>query len=148
MYPPTRARRSPAPASASRRRAPSPPIPPAGPSTVPMAATPPPGVPPRAVVRHERESRRRTLGALAVACFLALAAVFGYSIGANHGSNSTSASSNFPTQQQIPQSTRAPATRTGRAASSNGQQANIDVQSIAAKVSPSVVNLVSALERW
>ena len=93
----------------------------------------------------ERESRRRTLGALAVACFLTLAAVFGYSIGSNHGSNSTSASSNFPTQQQIPRTTRAIGSNGAR---SNGQQANIDVQSIAAKVSPSVVNLVSAVQRW
>jgi S1-C subfamily serine protease len=70
-----------------------------------------------------------------VACFLALAAVLGYSIGSNHGSNSI-ASNSFPTQQ-FPSS--------GSNGSSNGQQANIDVQSIAEKVSPSVVNLVSAV---
>ncbi len=98
-------------------------------------------------MRQQRESRRRTLGALAVACFLTLAAVFGYSIGTNHGSNTTSASSNFPTQQQIP--TFDPNTgRPSSGSSNNGQQANIDVQSIAAKVSPSVVNLVSAVARW
>jgi S1-C subfamily serine protease len=109
-----------------------------------MAATPPPGVPPRTVVRHERESRRRSLGALAVACFLTLAAVLGYSIGANHGSNTTSASNSFPTQQQIPQFD--PSTgQSSNGSSGNGQQANIDVQAIANKVSPSVVNLVSSL---
>jgi len=113
-----------------------------------MAATPPPGVPPRTVVRQERESRRRTLGALAVACFLTLAAVFGYSIGANHGSNIPSASSNFPSQQQVPSydpNTGLPSNGSSNGSSNNGQQANIDVQSIAAKVSPSVVNLVSAV---
>jgi len=99
-------------------------------------------------VRQERESRRRTLGALAVACFLTLAAVFGYSIGANHGSNIPSASSNFPSQQQVPSydpNTGLPSNGSSNGSSNNGQQANIDVQSIAAKVSPSVVNLVSAV---
>ena len=131
---------------------PPPPLPPAGPPTVPLAATPPPGVPPRTVVRQQRESRRRALGALAVACFLTLAAVFGYSIGANHGSNSTNASSSFPSQQQIPQydpstgnSNGSSSSNGSTGSSSNGQQANIDVQSIAAKVSPSVVNLVSQI---
>jgi S1-C subfamily serine protease len=109
-----------------------------------MAATPPPGVPPRTVARHERESRRRSLGALAVACFLTLAAVLGYSIGANHGTNTTSASNSFPTQQQFPQFD--PNTgQSSNGSSANGQQANIDVQAIANKVSPSVVNLVSSL---
>ena len=119
-----------------------PPIPPAGIPTAPMAATPPPGVPPRTVARQERQSRRNALGVLAVACFLALAAIFGYSIGTNNGNNSTSASSGFPTQQ-VPQYDPS----TGSSGSTNnGQQANIDVQSIAEKVSPSVVNLVSALD--
>ncbi|MDT7582259.1 MAG: hypothetical protein QOK35_3550 [Pseudonocardiales bacterium] len=144
MYPPLAPEAALPPPPPPAAAPPPPPIPPAGPSTVPMAATPPPGVPPRAVVRQERETRRRTLGALAVACFLTLAAVFGYSIGSNHGSNSTSASSNFPTQQQIPQYD--PSTGNSNGSSSNGQQANIDVQSIAAQVSPSVVNLVSALD--
>ena len=87
-----------------------------------------------------------SLSALAVACFLTLAAIFGYSIGANHGSNTTSASSNFPTQQ-IPYdpSTGQSSNGSSNGSSSSGQQANIDVQSIASKVSPSVVNLVSAL---
>jgi S1-C subfamily serine protease len=108
-----------------------------------MAATPPPGVPPRAVVRHEREPRRRSLSALAVACFLTLAAVLGYTIGANHDSSTTSASSNAPTQQ-IPNVD--PGTgQSANGSSGNGQQANIDVQAIADKVSPSVVNLVSSL---
>src|SRR6478735_489524 len=102
MYPPIAPEAAVPPPPPPAAAPPPPPIPPAGPPTVPMAATPPPGVPPRTVVRQQRESRQRTLGALAVACFLTLAAVFGYSIGANHGSNSTSASSNFPTQQQIP----------------------------------------------
>jgi S1-C subfamily serine protease len=108
-----------------------------------MVATPPPGVPPRTFARQERESRRKSLGALAVACFLALAAVLGYSIGANHDSNTTSAANSFPTQQ-VPQFD--PNTGSSNGSSSNGQQANIDVQSIAEKVSPSVVNLVSSLD--
>ncbi len=99
-------------------------------------------------MRQQRESRRRSLGALAVACFLTLAAVLGYSIGQNHGSNTTSASNSFPTQQQIPQfdpSTGQSSNGSSNGSSSNGQQANIDVQAIANKVSPSVVNLVSSL---
>jgi S1-C subfamily serine protease len=114
-----------------------------------MAATPPPGIPPRTVARHERQSRRNALGTLAVACFLALAAVFGYSIGSNNGSNSTSASNSFPTQQQFPTNPNNGSSSNGsgsNGSSSNGQQANIDVQSIAQKVSPSVVNLVSQLD--
>jgi S1-C subfamily serine protease len=83
------------------------------------------------------EARRKSLGALAIACFLAVAALLGYSIGNNHGSNSV-ASNGFPTQQ-IPQYDPS-------GSSSTGQQANLDVQSIAEKVSPSVVNLVSALD--
>jgi S1-C subfamily serine protease len=106
-----------------------------------MAATPPPGVPPRAVARNGFEVRRSSLGAIAIACFLAIAAVLGYSIGNNHGSNSI-ASNNFPTQQ-VPQFDP---NGSSNGSSGNGQQANIDVQSIAAKVSPSVVNLVSALD--
>ena len=154
IYPPTPAA-PPAPtvpqAAAAPPPPPPPPIPPVGPPTVPMAATPPPGVPPRAVARHARESRRRSLGALAVACFLTLAAVLGYSIGANHGSNSTSASNSFPTQQQTPQfnpgSGQSSNGSGGTGSSSSGQQANIDVQSIAQKISPSVVNLVSSLSQ-
>jgi S1-C subfamily serine protease len=151
MYPPVPAAATPPPPPPPNYAyaPPPPPIPPAGPPTAPTAATPPPGVPPRTVVRQQRESRRRALGALAVACFLALAAVFGYSIGANHDSNTTSASSNFPTQQ-IPSNGSSSNGSSSNGSSSNGssssgQQANIDVQSIAAKVSPSIVNLVSAV---
>jgi S1-C subfamily serine protease len=125
---------------------PPPPIPPAFPPTVPMAATPPPGVPPRTVVRRERETRRRSLSALAVACFLTLAAILGYTIGANHDSTTSSASNSFPTQQ-IPfdPNTGQSSNGSSNGSSSSGQQANIDVQAIANKVSPSVVNLVSSL---
>jgi S1-C subfamily serine protease len=107
-----------------------------------MAATPPPGVPPRTVARNQLETRRKSLGALAVACFLAVAALLGYSIGSNHDSNSSSASSGFPTQQ-FPQFD--PNSGLPNGSSGNGQQTNIDVQAIAEKVSPSVVNLVSAV---
>lgn len=100
-----------------------------------MAAIPPPGVPPRTVARRERESRRRALAALAVACFLALATVLGYSLGANQDRSSSIAASSFPTQQQFPSSPN------------RGQQANIDVQAIADKVSPSVINLVSSMNQ-
>lgn len=127
---------------------PPPPVPPSGP-TVPPAASPPPGVPPRAVAREQRESRSRSLAALAFACFLAFAAIIGYTIGANNGSNSHPAATAFPSQQfpQFnPSSGLGSSGNSGRA-SSNGQQANIDVQSIAAKISPSVVNLVSSLQQ-
>src|SRR4029079_5499442 len=99
--------------------------------TAPVAATPPPGVPPRTVVRRERETRRRSLSALAVACFLSLAAVLGYTIGANHDSTPTSASNGFPTQQ-IPFDPNTGQSSNGSSnGSSSGQQANIDVQAIA-----------------
>jgi S1-C subfamily serine protease len=148
LYPPTPPTRPAAaiPPPPPPVAAPPPRIPPAGPPTAPMAGTPPPGVPPRTVVRHERQSRRNALGVLALACFLTLAAVFGYSIGTNNGSNSSIVSNTFPTQQ-IPQTdpnTGFPSNGSN-GSSSNGQQANVDVQSIAEKVSPSVVNLVSAV---
>jgi S1-C subfamily serine protease len=95
-------------------------------------------------VRQERASRQRSLGALAVACFLTIAAVLGYSIGANHGSSSNNASSNFPSQQFDPNTGQQSNGSSG--SSSNGQQANIDAQSIADKVSPSAVNLVSSID--
>jgi S1-C subfamily serine protease len=83
-----------------------------------------------------------------VACFLALAAVFGYSIGANHGSNTSNAASSFPTQT-VPTydpSQGFPSSGSSNGSSGNSRQANIDVQAIAQKVSPSVVNLVSAVD--
>jgi S1-C subfamily serine protease len=110
-----------------------------------MAATPPPGVPPRTVARHERESRRRSLSALAVACFLTLAAVVGYTIGANHDTTTSNAANGFPTQQ-FPQF-GGNGSNSSNGSSGNGQTANIDVQSIAQKISPSVVNLVSSLNQ-
>jgi S1-C subfamily serine protease len=110
----------------------------------PPAATPPPRVPPRTVVRQERASRQRSLSALAVACFLAIAAVLGYSIGANHGSSNNAVSS-FPSQQFDP-NTGQQSNGSNGSSSGNGQNANIDVQSIAQKVSPSVVNLVSSVD--
>jgi len=84
-----------------------------------------------------------------VACFLTLAAVFGYSIGAHHDSNSTSAANGFPSQQfpQFDPNTGLPSDGTSNGTTNRGRQANIDVESIAEKVSPSVVNLVSALGR-
>jgi S1-C subfamily serine protease len=122
-----------------------PPPPPGGYGAPPVYGAPQPGIPPRGVARHQRESRRRSLGALAVACFLACAAILGYSIGANHGSSSNSASVQFPTQQTPSFDPNTGSSSNGNGSSStNGQQANIDVQAIAQKVSPSVVNLTSA----
>jgi S1-C subfamily serine protease len=82
--------------------------------------------------------------ALAVACFLAFAAIIGYSIGANQATDSTNASgiSPFPTQQ-LP--TYDPST--GSSTDGSGQQTNIDLQAITDGVSPSVVNLVSNTSR-
>jgi len=111
------------------------------------AMSPPPGVPPRAVGRQQRESRRKSLSALALACFLAFAAVVGYTIGANNGTDSTNASSAFPTQQIPRYDPSTGSTNGGSGSSANGQQANIDVQSIAEKISPSVVNLVSSTDQ-
>jgi S1-C subfamily serine protease len=126
-----------------------PPVPPTIPPTAPPvgpAATPPPGVPPRAVARHQREARRRSLSALALAAFLTFAAVIGYSIGANNGTSSNDASSSFPSQQQQVPNFPSSGNSNSNGSSSNGQQANIDVQAIAQKVSPSVVNLVSTID--
>jgi S1-C subfamily serine protease len=123
---------------------PAAPLPPPVPPSAPLAATPPPGVPPRAVARHARESRRRSLSALAVACFLTLAAVVGYTIGANHDVTHSNAANGFPSQQ-FPGFGGNGSNTNG--SSGNGQTANIDVQSIAQKVSPSVVNLVSSLNQ-
>ena len=111
-----------------------------------MAATPPPGSRRGRSCGSERETRRRSLSALAVACFLTLAAVLGYTIGANHDSTTSSASNSFPTQQ-IPfdPNTGQSSNGSSNGSSGSGQQANIDVQAIANKVSPSVVNLVSSL---
>ncbi len=142
--PPTQpAAASPAPPPPPPPGPPRPPMPPAGPAT-----TPPPGAPPRTLVRQQRESRRRSLSALALACFLAFAAIVGYTIGANNGSESTNASSAFPSQQ-IPQyDPNTGSTSNGSSSTSgNGQQANIDVQSIAERISPSVVNLVSSMDQ-
>jgi S1-C subfamily serine protease len=116
------------------------PFPPAG------AAGPPPDVPPRTLARAQRQSRTRALTALAVACFLACAAFLGYSIGSNHDSSSVDASSNTPTQQ-IPDFGQNGSSSNGSSSngsSGNSQQANVDVQAIANKISPSVVNLVSS----
>jgi S1-C subfamily serine protease len=122
---------------------PLPPVPPAGP-----AMSPPPSVPPRTVVRQQRESRRKSLSALALACFLAFAAIVGYTIGANKSTDSTSASSAFPTQQVPQYDPNTGSSSNGSSSSSgNGQQANIDVQSIAEKITPSVVNLVSSMDQ-
>lgn len=112
----------------------------------PPQFTPPPAppIPPaRTVARHARESRRRSLTALAFAGFLTCAAIFGYSLGADHASNSTSASSAtaLPTSQvQLPDSSGS------SPSGSNGQQSSIDLNAIASKVSPAIVNITSNLE--
>jgi S1-C subfamily serine protease len=127
---------------------PPPPPPPPGSAGVPGApgwGAPPP-VPPRAVERRERASRRRSLTALAVACFLACAAVLGYSIGANNGSTTSNATGVFPTQQQVPNSPGTGGSSNGSSGGSgSSQNSSIDVNSIASKISPSIVNLTSAL---
>jgi S1-C subfamily serine protease len=127
---------------------PPPPPPPTTPTGTPGApgygapgyGTPPP-VPPRSIERHARASRRRSLSALAVACFLACATVLGYAIGANNGSSTSNASSVFPTQQQVPSANG------NGSSSSNGQNSSIDVNGIASKVSPSIVNFTSSLDQ-
>ncbi len=82
MYPPIAPEAALPPPPPPAAAPPPPPIPPVGPPTAPMAATPPPGVPPRTIVRQQRESRPpRGRCARSPRSFLALAAVFGYSIG-------------------------------------------------------------------
>jgi S1-C subfamily serine protease len=137
----------------------TPPPPPPPPPTAPTAPDPasapgygapgygapgygaPPPIPPRSVDRHARASRRRSLTALAVACFLAFAGVLGYAIGADNGTSTTNAGSVFPSQQQVP-------SRSSNGSSSgNGQNSAIDVNGIASKVSPSIVNFTSSLDQ-
>jgi S1-C subfamily serine protease len=122
---------------------PPPPPPPTTPTGAPGDGAPgygaPPPVPPRSVERHARASRRRSLSALAVACFLACATVLGYAIGSNNGSSTSNASSVFPTQQRVPSANG------NGSSSSNGQNSSIDVNGIASKVSPSIVNFTSSL---
>ncbi len=129
---------------------PAPPAPPVAPPPIPpyaAAPPPPPAVPPRAVARHQRESRRTALTALAVACFLVAAALVGYTMGADQG-GSTNAASSFPSaQQQIPDFSGGSSSGSTGTSSSNGRQSSIDVNSIAAKVSPSIVNLTSTLDQ-
>ena len=116
---------------------PPPPVPPGPPvNTPPYGAVPPPAVPPRETTPHGRESRHRALTALAVACFLVAAALVGYTAGADNGD--TNAIGSFPSSQQIPDFSGS--------SSTSGQQSNIDVNAIAAKVSPSIVNLTSNLD--
>ena len=120
-----------------RRRRRLPPAPPA--NIPPYAAAPPPpgGAATRAAVRHRRESRHRALTALAVACFLVAAALVGYTMGANNGWLRPRSAASRPCSSRSPTSPDS--------SSSNGQQSNIDVDGIAAKVSPSIVNLTSTL---
>src|SRR6059058_5068230 len=66
------------------------------PSLPPAAFDPPPAPPSppaRTVARHQRQSRRRSLAAIGLAGLLSCAAIFGYTLGTNHASNSTGASS-------------------------------------------------------
>ena len=129
---------------------PPPPLTATGPASAPGYGAPgygapgygaPPPVPPRSVERHARASRRRSLTALAVACFLAFAGVLGYAIGAGNGSSTTNASSLFPSQQQ------APSANGNGSSSGNRQNSSIDVNGIAGKVSPSIVNFTSSLDQ-
>ena len=136
------------PAAATPPPPPPPPPPltaPTGPASAPGYGAPgygaPPPVPPRSIERHARASRRRSLTALAVACFLAFAGVLGYAIGADNGSSTTNASSLFPSQQQ------APSANGNGSSSGNRQNSSIDVNGIAGKVSPSIVNFTSSLDQ-
>jgi S1-C subfamily serine protease len=96
--------------------------------------------------RQQRASRRRPLTALAVACFLVLSAIVGYSIGSDRDTATSNASNGSITQQipSFPSNGSSGSSNSG--GSRGGQQANIDVQAIAQKVSPSVVNLMSTVD--
>jgi S1-C subfamily serine protease len=136
MYPPAAATPPPPP--------PPPPTAPTGPASAPGYAPgydAPPPVPPRSVERHARASRRHSLTALAVACFLAFAGVLGYAIGADNGTSTSNAGSVFPSQQQVPSGS------SNGSSSGNGQNSSIDVSGIANKVSPSIVNFTSSLDQ-
>ena len=117
------------------------------PSPPPLSPPPaydpaPPAPPARTVARHARESRRRSLTALAVAGLLSCAAILGYTMGTNHASttNASSASARSTPQVQIPDSSGSSSSGT------NGQQSSIDLNAITSKVSPAIVNITSSLE--
>ena len=127
--------------------------------TQPQFSAPPPppaydpAPPARTVARHARASRRRSLTALAVAGFLSCAAILGYTMGTNHASNSTNASSasaRSTPQVQIPDSSGSSSSGSSSSGSSssgtNGQQSSIDLNAITSKVSPAIVNITSSLE--
>ena len=105
------------------------------------------------VTRHARQSRRRSLTALAVACFLAFAAVARlhdrrqprlehHERVEQHAFPSHSSSS-----PATPRATRPRQLVDRGSSSSNGRQSSIDVNAIAAKVSPSIVNLTSTVDQ-
>ena len=127
------------------------------PSPPPLSPPPaydpaPPAPPARTVARHARESRRRSLTALAVAGFLSCAAILGYTMGTNHASdtNASSASARSTPQVQIPGSSGGLSSGNSSTGSSssgtNGQQSSIDLNGITSKVSPAIVNITSSLE--
>jgi S1-C subfamily serine protease len=126
---------------------PPPPLPPPPPPPYPGGApgygapgygAPDYGAPPRTVERRGRQSRRHSLTALAVACFLACAAVLGYAIGATNGSTTSDATSAF----SVPDGSGS----NSSGSSSANQNSSIDVNGIVAKVSPSIVNFTSSLD--
>jgi S1-C subfamily serine protease len=121
---------------------PAPPPPPA-----PPAHAAAPALPERTVARHARQSRRRSLTALAVAGLLTCATILGYSMGADHASNSTSAASlgALPASQSQLPSLPGGSSSGGPSSGSSGRQSSIDLNAIASKVSPAIVNINSSL---
>jgi S1-C subfamily serine protease len=127
--------------------APPPPPPPVAPPPLPYAYAPSSPPLPRAVARHERQSRRRALTSLAFAGFLVFAAIFGYSLGQNHASDSNNASSVLPSAQtQIPSNSGGSSSSGSSSSGSNGQQSSIDLNAITSQVSPAIVNITSSLD--
>ena len=136
---------------------------PAPPPYPPLSAYPPPPaptvpqapltspVPPRTVVRHQRQSRRRSIAAIGVVGLLSFASVLGYTVGANHASNTAAVSSGsvFPNNQsQLPGYSGGSSGGSSSGSSSSGssrQQSSIDVNAIANKVSPAIVNITTSL---
>ncbi len=150
---------SPDDADRTEPRIPPPPPPPPSYALPPSYEVPPPPVPPaaapsapyappeRTVARHARQSRRRSLTALAVAGFLTCAAALGYSIGADHASNTGSSSSLgvLPASQSQLPTLPGGSSSGSQSSGSSGRQSSIDLNAIASKVSPAIVNINSSL---
>jgi S1-C subfamily serine protease len=125
--------------------APAPPPAPSGAFAPPPAGAtpPPPPPPPPPPARARRQPRSKALTALAVAGFLTLSGVLGYTVGNNHGSSSSSANTSSIAVVPSIQGSQLPTA--GQQGNGNGNNSSLDAAAVAAKVTPGVVNITTTL---